>query len=224
MSGRGLLVVMTDIPSEFEGEFNRWNDEAHMADMLAYPGVLSARRYRIVEGRPTYQAMFDLDDPDVVNQPGYQEYVFGSNPGARPLPIAISSAYFNTIRGVYRELLSMASCQPTDLSRGRSLLLRGLSVDPEHDQEFDEWHTTEHIPNLSRVPGVLRARRFKLNAKALRLRGEPPAYMAVYELETREVLESNEWRRAAATPWTDRVKRFFREPSLRNVYERIFPA
>lgn len=223
MPGQGLLLVMTDIPAGIEPEFNRWYGEEHMRDMLTFQGVLSARRYRIVEGQPTYLAMYDLTDPDVVEQPEYQ-YVSGWSPLANPLSISMSKCYFNTIRGVYQHLRTLPSPEPTDVSRARGLMLRGLGVDPEHTDEFDDWYNSEHLPNLSRVPGVLRARRYSLNAKASHLKGDPPLYMAVYEVESCDVLQGEEWQRATDTPWTNRVRRFFSGPSLRNVYERIFPA
>jgi hypothetical protein len=223
MPGKGLLLVMTDIPADIEQEFNRWYDEEHMRDLLAFPGVLSARRYRIVEGQPKYLAMYDLEDPGVVEKPEYQN-VSGWSPKAHPLSISMSKRYFNTIRGVYQLLLALPSPEPTDVSAARALLLRGLSWEPEHDKAMDDWYNTEHLPNLSRVPGVLRARRYKLSPGATNLKGNPPAYMAVYELERREVLATQKFQQAVETPWTNQVRPFFRDPSLRSVYERIFPA
>jgi hypothetical protein len=71
---------------------------------------------------------------------------------------------------------------------------------------------------------MIRARRYKLSAEASNLRGNPPLYMAAYEMENREVLESETFQQAVETPWTDRVRPYFRDPEFRNVYERILPA
>jgi hypothetical protein len=223
MPGDGLLLVMTDIPAEIEDEFNRWYNDEHMRDLLAFPGVLSARRYRILEGQPTYLAMYDLKDPGVVETPDYQ-YVSGWSPRANPLSISMSKRYFNTVRGVYQLLLTLPSPEPEDVTDARALMLRGLSVESGHEKDLDDWYDAEHLPNLSRVKGVLRARRYKLNHEASNLKGNPPHYMAVYELEQRAVLDTKEWQLAVETPWTNRVRPFFRDPSLRNVYERIYPA
>ncbi len=223
MPGQGLLMVMTDILADVEREFNRWYDEEHMRDMLAFPGVLSARRYRILEGKPTYLAMYDLRDPAVVEHPDYR-YVSGWSPLANPLSVKMSAQYFNTIRGVYQYVLGLPSPEPTDVSGARGLMIRGLGIDPAYEEEFHDWYDTEHLPNLSRVPGVVRARRYKLNSQASHLKGDPPVYMAVYELERPDVLATKEWDRAADTPWTRRIRDHFRPPSIRNVYERIFPA
>lgn len=222
MPGKGLLLVMTDIPTDIEPEFNRWYDEEHMRDMGAFPGILSTRRYRIVDGGPKYLAMYELEDPGVVERQEYQ-YISGWSPTADPLSIRMSKQYFNTIRGVYQHLLTLPSPEPTDVSGARGLLLRGLNIDKAHEEEFEDWYVTEHIPNLSRVPGVVRARRYMLSPEASNLKGNPAPYMAVYEVEEPQVVRTEAWDRAAMTPWTMHMRKHFTPPSLRNVYERIFP-
>ena len=223
MPGKGLLLVMTDIPADVEKEFNRWYNEEHMGDLLKFPGVLSARRYKILDGKPTYLAMYELEDPSVVERPEYQK-ISGWSPTANPLSVSMSKRYFNTIRGVYQLAFALPSPEPKDVSNARGLTLRGLGFDLAHEDEILDWYHTEHLPNLSRVPGCVRARRYTLNTKARDLKGNPPPSMAVYELESTEVQASKAWHQAAGTPWTEREKRFFREPSLRNVYKRIYPA
>ena len=52
--GTGLLMVLTDIDSEFEAEFNRWYDEEHITRLLQVPGFLSAGRYVALKGAPGY--------------------------------------------------------------------------------------------------------------------------------------------------------------------------
>ncbi len=223
MPGQGLLLVMTDIPAGTEAEFNRWYDEEHMRDMAAFPGILSARRYRIVEGGPKYLAMYELEDPGVLERPEYQK-ISGWSPAAHPTSIRMSKQYFNTIRGVYQHLLTLPSPEPTDVSRARGLLLRGLNIDKAHQGEFDDWYLTEHMPNLAGVPGTVRARRYQLAPGASNLMGNPPPYMAVYEVEHPRVVSSAAWEKAAMTPWTMHMRKHFIPPShLRNIYECIFP-
>lgn len=222
MPGEGLNLVMTDIPAEIESEFNRWYNVEHMRDELAYPGVLSARRYKVVKGEPTYLAMYELSEPGILEKPEYQ-YISGWSPLAHPTSIALSNQYFNTRKGVYWRAFTASIPEPEDVSNAHALLLRGVSVDPEHQEELEAWFDTEHIPALSQVPGVVRARRYRLNTEASHLKGDPPYNMAMYELERKEVLDSEEWHKAAETPWTNRIQHFFRPPWLRNIYERIYP-
>ena len=52
-------------------------------------------------------------------------------------------------------------------------------ADPARELEFNRWYTHTHLPDLSRVPGFVCARRF---ANALPAPDSAP-YMAIYEIE-----------------------------------------
>lgn len=76
-----------------------------------------------------------------------------------------------------------------------------MSIDAQHDEEFNDWYNTEHIPRLVAVPGVLSARRFR----AIRGRQQ---YVAVYHFADPQLPMSPAWRTAAGTPWTARIARY----------------
>lgn len=58
MARRGLLIVMASIAAEREEAFNRWYNEDHLPKMLErMPGILSGRRYKIIEGEEKYRFM-----------------------------------------------------------------------------------------------------------------------------------------------------------------------
>ncbi len=64
MANRGLLIVLASIAAEKEEAFNRWYNEDHLPKMLErMPGILSGRRYKIVEGEERYQfiAMYEFE-------------------------------------------------------------------------------------------------------------------------------------------------------------------
>ena len=68
------------------------------------------------------------------------------------------------------------------------------------EDEFHDWFDTEHIPALTRVPGVLCARRFKSADSG-------PKYVALYHLTTPEVIESAEWKGASeSTPMPAHIR------------------
>jgi hypothetical protein len=56
---------------------------------------------------------------------------------------------------------------------------------PEHDEEYNEWYDTVHLPEVCSVPGILSARRFELSTVQPNL-VEPttPRYMAIYEVDS----------------------------------------
>ena len=88
--------------------------------------------------------------------------------------------------------------------KARFLMIASMDVDPEHEAVFNEVYDTEHIPNLSKVPGVLRISRYERQELVMNIGGErktmhsenQPKYNAIYELESPDVLTSLEWARA----------------------------
>ncbi len=56
MSRKGLFIVMAKVPPEKDAAFNRWYNEDHLPKALErFGGVLSGRRYKIMEGEDEYQ-------------------------------------------------------------------------------------------------------------------------------------------------------------------------
>jgi len=81
------------------------------------------------------------------------------------------------------------------------ILLVLMQPPPAFEEEFNAWYDTEHVPERLAVPGFLSARRFVSVAAV-------PRYMAVYDLERVEVLDSAEYAAVSGdrfSPWTRRV-------------------
>lgn len=72
-----LYQAQMDIPEEHEAEFNRLYDEEHIPQLMQVPGVRSCRRYRLQhaseDGIARYLAVYEIDSPDVVNQPEWRQ-------------------------------------------------------------------------------------------------------------------------------------------------------
>jgi len=97
--GSGLLLVMIDIDPAHEEGFNRWYEEEHLPERLQCEGFLSARRYVSVEGAPKYLAIYELEDPEVLDREAYQRLVPPSEWMQQLRP------HFTTmVRNVYREI------------------------------------------------------------------------------------------------------------------------
>jgi antibiotic biosynthesis monooxygenase (ABM) superfamily enzyme len=55
---KGLLIIMASIAPEKEEAYNRWYNEDHLPKLLErFPGILSGRRYKIVEGEEEHRFM-----------------------------------------------------------------------------------------------------------------------------------------------------------------------
>ena len=217
----GLLLVMHDVARGRESEFCRWWDSEYMPAMLGVPGITACWFYQAVEGRPVYLQIYDLASLDVIQHPGYFR-ARGWGPHHADAPRGMFAACSRLTVGVYKQLLALPSASP-DLSRVGAALLAGLEIGREHEEEFEDWYNTEHLPNLSGATGVLRARRFRLDPRARDKLGEPVTYLALYEAESTDSFAREEWVRLGQTPWTRRLKRYFSLP-IRNIYKRIIPT
>ena len=114
---------------------------------------------------------------------------------------------------------------------GRALLIVTADPSPEWDDELNRWYNEEHLADeLRRVPGVVSARRY-VSSPALRgeifaARGEPrfyPRYLAIFELETEDVLHSPEYQAFLTNPteWSRRVVP--NVPITALVYRQVYP-
>jgi hypothetical protein len=67
-----------------------------------------------------------------------------------------------------------------------------VRMDVAHDLEktFNDVYDHEHLPLLAKVPGVIRATRYRQPAPT------DPRYIAAYEMESAAVLQSPEWKQA----------------------------
>lgn len=100
--------------------------------------------------------------------------------------------------------------------RGAGLLLVMIDIDPEYEDEFNRWYNTEHFPERVACEGFLSARRY------VAVEGSPK-YLAIYELESPEVIGGEAYARLSPpSEWTTRISRQFLH-SVRNVYRDITP-
>ncbi|HLN85503.1 MAG TPA: hypothetical protein VK200_03555 [Candidatus Limnocylindrales bacterium] len=89
-------------------------------------------------------------------------------------------------------------------AKAKFLMIASMDVDPAHDAIFNEVYDQEHVPNLSKVPGVLGISRYKRGTLTMNIGGErktieipnEPTYTAIYELESPDVLTSPAWDKA----------------------------
>lgn len=94
-----ILVVSMDVERGHEDAFNEVYDTEHVPYLLKVPGVRSARRlkgeaFKMFLGgetrempapRPVYSAIYEIDSPDVLTSPEWQEAVErGRWPSVRP--------------------------------------------------------------------------------------------------------------------------------------------
>jgi hypothetical protein len=89
------------------------------------------------------------------------------------------------------------------------LFIVGINLDPGHEEDFEAWYNSEHLPALAAVPGVQRAMRFRRNLTAPDSRDLYPEYLALYDIVEPGIAGNEDWQAAVNTPWTIRLRPHF---------------
>lgn len=95
----------------------------------------------------------------------------------------------------------------------KGLLLVMTDIDAANEEDLNRWYEEEHLEERLSVPGFVSARRFEA------LEGGPK-YLALYDLESPDVLQSAAYHHfvgAGKSAWTKRMEGQFRN-FRRNVY------
>ncbi len=195
---KGILIAAMNIGNAADDEFHDWYDTEHLPERQRVPGFLLCQRWMGTADRRVSIATYDLENIDVLKSPGYAA-IGGAN----------LSPWSKRVTGQVERLMRFEGDQvlpgdklPPDNAGG--LLLNSMNVDPAAEAEFNEWYNTEHIPMLGAVPGVLCARRFKATSANRR-------YVALYHLVSPDIQATDSWKKAANTPWTERMRPHFRD-------------
>ena len=73
-----------------------------------------------------------------------------------------------------------------------------MDIPAAFEAEFNRIYDTEHVPMLSKVPGVSGVTRYRLEKSN---DSRMQQYMAIYEIESPAIVDSKEWEVAGA--WGD---------------------
>ncbi|MBI4595862.1 MAG: hypothetical protein HY730_05720 [Candidatus Tectomicrobia bacterium] len=230
--GNGLICVWTDVNPAMKEEFNAWYNEEHIPERVKeVPGILSARRYLCVEGGPQYLAVYDIKDPSVLESKEYQEISQRYSPRTQK----VIPHFLNTVRTIYREIFEAGAPPRQD---AECLLSIRINMAPQHEEQFNAWYSEDHLPALAGVEGVHYARRFKAVENAHTLQVPPGAdskdyisllnaaekshrYLALYEMDSPEVMQTGAWEKARDYGRTALIRPLFKDIE-RDVYKLIF--
>jgi hypothetical protein len=72
IAGTGMLMTSMDIDAAHERDFNAWYDREHLAERVAIPGFLEARRYVAVDAAPKYLGLYSTATFDVLDSDAYR--------------------------------------------------------------------------------------------------------------------------------------------------------
>jgi hypothetical protein len=194
---KGLLFASFDFSKAQADEFHDWYDLEHIPERQRVPGFLTCERWISEENPKVAVATYDLETVGVLYSPAYLA-IGGDNLSVWSKRV---TAICDRIMRFEGEQISPGGAVAPAEAGG--LLAVSMNVDPVAEHEFNEWYDTEHVPALAAVPGVLCARRYRGTGER--------SYLALYSLTGPDVSRSDAWRKAADTPWTQRMRPHFRD-------------
>ncbi len=174
----GLLAVWMEVDPLAEDDLNAWYTKEHLPERAGVPGFHNAIRYVSTAGEPKYMAVYDLDSLDVLKSEAYMALRKGASPWTKRIAASLNQ----NIRSEYE--LQHSAGRGSNKPAPNIVLMR-YNVDPAHEAEFNAWHN-EYLDALAAVPGALRIRRFQCTTNQ-------PKYLAFYELENPDVMQSEAW-------------------------------
>ena len=202
----GLLVAGFNYSNVAEDEFNDWYDNEHVPERLRTKGFINAQRWLGADDPRLSIATYDLESLDVLQSPAYKAI------GGENLSVwskRMTGKCQRVCRFEADQTLPGRQAGPADAG---GMMMFAMNVPAEVDADYNAWYNEEHVPALSKVPGCLSARRFKMM-------GGTHRYLAMYHLTGPEVQATDAWKAAAGTPWTAKLRPHFKDP-LRLVLRR----
>lgn len=181
--GTALLMVWADVPADKEADFNKWYNEEHLAELLSVPGVLNAARYEAVKSGPKHLACYELENAQVVETSAFKDRP-RTEWGNRVSPSIIGNPVISNVYEMIRPATLTSGAASSDMAP--ALQIGRMSVPVDQEAQWNQWYNNVYTANYEKVPGCIRARRFKA------VRGEPK-YAVVYEFEYDKVSETPEW-------------------------------
>jgi hypothetical protein len=196
---KGLLMATFDFSNVAADEFYDWYETEHIPERERVPGFLACRRWVSVDGRKLSVATYDLENVAVLRSPAYRAIAYEN---LSPWSKRMTAKAEILVRFEGEQTLPGEQLPPPDAG---ALLLNAMNVDPAHEADFNAWYDQEHVPALAAVPGTLCARRFRATSTSNH------HHVAIYHLTSAAVTESDAWRKAVQTPWTERIRPHYRE-------------
>lgn len=223
-----IYTVRIDLSKDIEEEANRWNNSAHISDLLG-AGFLSAVRFQSLQGEPKYLHLYELPDVSLLDTEIYQNVRKNDKWGAK-----LTHGFSNHSASLYEQILavnvpapSLTIPTPRTNSIGgiRSKYLATVRMDivSESADELIKWHQEEHIPLILEADGVVSVRLCRKQGNHPRTPSYDPEWISIYELTSLNALKHAKIKEANETEWAKRMHAKISDVRF-STLERIFPV
>ncbi len=204
-----MLFSQMQPPPELVETFHRWYDTDHIPARMALDGFAGARRFRALDGRPEYLAIYELDSLDALATPSYQRL--------KSSPSDLTDRMLGVVEGFTR----FTCTQLSDFGKpvhGAFISVVAFAVPDDEAEQFDDWYEYEHVPRLLEAEDWLRVRRYRV----IDGDGGQWTHFAIHELASIDVMNSPERAHARKGPKRDAlVGREWFGKSGRWLYEQL---
>ncbi|THH19041.1 hypothetical protein EW146_g2048 [Bondarzewia mesenterica] len=206
-----LLVFSEPGSAVTESEFHDWYNNEHVPLRVNTPTFSSWARYEQQDGeKPSWGALYDLESYEATQVPPYSRLAETRSEREKNLMSRLEfldRRIYTTYEG---HPIHPPSAFYDPKKTAPIVLIVGISVKPEAEEDFNNWYDEEHIPLLAKAPGWIRSRRFVLeDAHSIGTGGGrkegPPKYLAVHEWTEEINPESEEFKAALNTPWRTKI-------------------
>jgi hypothetical protein len=187
MSAAHISMVFSSPAAGREEDYDQWYEEVHLAEALAVPGYVGARRYRLSPDQPPGMppapadrlTVYELDRPPAE---ALAELAARLESGAISPPDSIDTG---SIRSWAYSLIASASGSEDFEARRHPHLAVALSRPaPGRDDDYNRWYDEVHLGEALSLPGHVAAHRYRLSEFQLPDMALPPSgYLAIYELD-----------------------------------------
>ena len=189
--------VQMDIPAEHEADFNRVYDTEHAKFLCQAPGVHTCNRYLLestnAEQFARYAALYAIDEPGVPSSEGWRVEGEKGDWATKIRPHATNRTH---------TMLNRIADAGDPTAEAPYIFIVRTDIPVDAEDEFNHLYNTVHLPGLCAVDGVMGARRYRVettNAEGF------PKYVAVYQIESPSVLDSDAWKAAAQDEWAAKI-------------------
>ncbi len=193
---KGILLNSRNHARVPRDEYDDWYETEHLPERLRVPGFLSAERWVDITDSNVSVSVYDLDHIEVLAGVDYRAVGYEN---VSPWTKRIAKLSERILRFEGEQTLPGDQVSPV---RAGGLLVNAMNAAAAGEADFNRWYDEEHIPALAAVPGTLCARRFRATQTSKQI------YLALYHLESPEVVTTQAWAKAVDTPWTKRVRPF----------------
>ena len=201
MNGPGYLAVAIQPgPQTPEEAFHEWYNTEHGPLRLRLPFILNGNRYKAADDtRPEWSAVYDVSDLSWLDKRIYTRL--------REERSKREKEVMSTFESLDRKIYTLFSTRGNNPRPAPVQLAVSMRVNEFDLEDFDNWYEREHTDMLSKIPGWLRSRRFRMVVGGIN--GMPPQgqmeCLAVHDFEAKNGLGGPEHDAAVNTPWRDRI-------------------